>query len=587
MQRYRVSDLIKIEKKTFDGQVMISDTQYFDHRDTVNRINNYKNDKFHENAEEDAIFWNLAKPRLPHFVKKIGLKPRNFRMYARGRKNFIQSWIINQKFQKWAKDSRFAIDLEDLKWNASEYGTAVMKLVDEGSTDTLNGEEVDKFNLKACYPSRIYYDTSTENIVDSPIIEEHQMTESQIRDKAEAWGWDEEDIERILETAEKVKGTENSDVFTKYICLERHGDYKEDDDGWHNVSLKPKYMRHVVFGSGDNEVVYKEELKIDDCPYYDFAIGNYEGRHLRVGVYERLFQLQERVNQLVNENKQASTIASLLLFRSQEEDMVGVNLLKEAMSGQVLNSADLEQIGIDNRFLNSFLSELMALERQADLLCMTPDVSTVKDPENSPVRSRILATNEINSAFEPTRARLAYKLSEVLIKKIFPAQVAEWNKDDIIEIAENTEDIRIYDFYVLDNKVNTWLAEQYSQGYYPTQQEQEAYRQKTVERWNIEGRILGGLKGFFNFDYGLYLNPIDSDMNRGQINEAYDTLFNWRMGNPAIVNDPYFQQYLENNNITPIRFTPQEVGEMVAAQQPGAQAEPKQPDKLLNQVQDV
>jgi hypothetical protein len=90
-----------------------------------------------------------------------------------------------------------------------------------------------------------------------------QMTESQIRDKAKAWGWDEEDIEKILETAVKVKGTESSDVFTKYICYERHGDYKEDDDGWHNVSLNPKYMRHVVFGEGDNEVVYKEEVKID------------------------------------------------------------------------------------------------------------------------------------------------------------------------------------------------------------------------------------------------------------------------------------------------------------------------------------
>lgn len=582
--RFRASEVISREIQTFKGKIKITDVAGFDHYDTVDKINNYKNDTFHKNTEEGAIFWNLAKPRIPHFVKKFKLKPRNFRMYAKGNNSFFASWIINQKFQYWARESGFAIDLEDLKVNASEYGTAIMKLVDEGSVDTIYDEEVDKYNFKPCYLSRLYYDTAVEWIINSNIIEVHHMTEFDLRQKMSVWDLKEEDIEHIKKYATKVTGTEADMVITKYIIFERHGEYKEDKDGWYDEKEKPVYMRHVLCGEGDNEkILFKEKMERKDCPYYDFPIGGYDGHHLREGVYARLFDLQKRVNQLVNENKQASTIASLLLFKSEEEDLYGKNLIQQAISGQVLNTRDLEQVGIDNRYLQGFLNELLLIEKQADALCMTPDVASTKDPENSPVRTRILNINEINSAFDTIRDRIALKLVKIMLDKIMPAQVAEWNKEDLIEISSNFQDIKIYDFYVLNYKLRQYIKKAFKEGRNPTEEEKAQFLEKESYRMNVEGRQLKGMKGFFNFDYGFYMNPTNSDMDRGQQNEIIDWAMELFMANPAIVNHPLYQYKLEMNNIPPFMMSMGEA-QQYGQQQQGQPAQTPQKDKLLDQV---
>ncbi len=585
MEIYRVSELTEKEIQTYKRVINISDTQTFDHYDTINRINNYKNDKFHKNTEADTIFWNLAKPRVPHFVKKINLKPRNFRMYAKGNLHSMSSWIINQRFQKWGKDSHFTLDLEDLKHNVAEYGEAVMKLVDQGSVETLEGENIDKYNLKRCHFTSIYYDTTVEDIIESQsIIEKHELSEAQIRKKMKAWGLEEEDIDHIKKHADTVKGTEGAVGIKKYILYERHGWFNEGENEMYDSRKKPEYTRHVFIGKGDNELIlYKEKMDVEDCPYLDFHGGNYDGRHLRVGVYERLFQIQKRANQLVNENKQASTIASLLLFKSMEDDLTGVNLIAKAQSGQIIKTADLQQIGIDNRFLQNFLNELLMIEKQADQLCMTPDVASTKDPENSPVRSRILSINEISSAFETLRTRIAFKLSEVLIKRILPSLVAEWNKEDMFEISTNVEDVRIYDFYFIQNQLTAFIKEEFKKGRNPSPEEQQAFLASQTERLNIEGRRIKNLKGYFNFDYGLYMNPDDSDMDRGQMNEIIFNALSMFQANPAITSIPLFRQYLEMNNIPSFRLSVGEMQQFGQTQSQKPETAPKR-DKLLSEV---
>ena len=584
-ERWRISELISQEKDAFKRTIQISKTKTFDHYDTIDKVNNYRNDEFHLNTEADTIFWNLAKPRIPHFVKKINLKPRNFRMYAKGNLHYIYSWIINQFFQKWGRESHFTLDLEDLKSATSEYGSCAMKLIDKGSVETLEGESIDKYNLNRCNLATLFFNTKVENIIESTIIEDHEMLEAQIRTKMKAWNLDEADIEHIKKHSEIVGGSEHNAALIEYKVQERHGYYKPDADGWYDEKEKTVYMRHVITGAGDQELVlYKEEMDIEECPYSDYHVGSYDGRWLRVGVYERLFNLFKRVNELVNENRTASKIASLLLFRSQEDDLTGENLINEAISGQVIDSADLEQIGITNQFLGEFLNEMLLIEKHADQLTLTPDVASTKNPDNAPVRSRILAINEINSSFETTKTRIAFKLSEVLVKRILPSLVAEWNKQDIFEIANNAEDVRIYDFFVMQTKLHNFLKEAFARGVNPSPEAQAEFIEKQQTRLNIEGRKMK-VKGAFNFKYGLFMAPDDSDIDKAQMNEIITQGLAMKQGNPAIVLDPLFQFYMEFNNAPPFRMSAQEVAQQVEGQAQGGQApQPNKPDKLLSQV---
>lgn len=576
---YNLTDTIEKEIQSFKGTIFISKNNSFDHYDTIEKINNYRNDKFHKNTEIDTIFWNFAKARQPFFTKKLRLKQKNFKMYARGENNFYQGWIANMRWQKWARDSGFTLDLEDLKENVSIYGSVVMKLVSKESAKTIDDEEIDKYNIEPCYFTNLFYDTSVENIIDSVIIERHEMTEMQLRSKSKVWTADGKDtIDKAIKNADEVQGTTSDDVITKYIIFERTGEYIKKE------GAKPKYMQFYVCGSGDKEVIlFERELKKKDCPYIDFHLSAYQGRHLRVGLYERLFNIIKRGNRLVNENAEASKIASLLLLKSSEEDLIGVNLLQKAQSGQILDTRDLEQIGIDNRYFQYFINEMMMLERQADLLCMTPEVSTGNLPSDATVRGQILSANEITTAFDSIVDRIGFRMVRVLMDKIMPAITAEWSKEDVIEISDSEYDVRVYDYYVIKFLQNKWLGTQVKN---PSPEEQKLFIQSETAKLNIEGRKLNKMKGFFNFKYGFYMNPSGAIENKERKNEAYQVALGMKQNNPAIVNDPLFRQFLEDNNITPFRITQQEIDEFSQTQQRTAQPQVKKEDKLLGAVKE-
>ena len=160
-------------------------------------------------------------------------------------------------------------------------------------------------------------------------------------------------------------------------------------------------------------------------------------------------------------------------------------LLQQAKSGQIIATRDLEQIGVDNRYFQYFTSEMMMIERQADLLCMTPEVSTGNLPADATVRGQILSANEVTTAFEPIIDRIGFKMGKLLIDKIMPAITAEWNKEDIVEISENEYDIKVYDFYAMKYLLNEWLKQQFILGKNPTEEEQQLYIQKEVDVLNV------------------------------------------------------------------------------------------------------
>lgn len=581
-----LSDLINQEIASFKGQINISETSTFDHYDTIQKINNYRNNKFHSNSDADDIFWNLAKARMPYFLKKLRLKQKNFKMYAKGDNNFYQGWIANMRFQKWARESGFTLDLEDLKENVAIYGTVVMKLISKEDARTLDDEKISKFNLEPVFFTNLFYDTSTPDIINSTVIEYHEMTELQLRSKQGIW--DESGpntIQKALEQAKIVQGTSADNVLTKYIIYERWGEYKDD---MNDIEEKVKYRQYFVCGEGDKEVkLYKKDAnKKKDFPYIDFHLNAYQGRHLRVGVYERLFELFKRINRLINENAQASAIASLLLMSSSEEDLVGVNLLDQSVSGQIVDTKDLKQIGITNNDFNAFASELSIIDRQADLLCMTPEVSTGNLPADATVRGQILSANEITSAFETSVDRIGFKVSKVLLEKIIPSQVAGWNKEDIVEIAEYEIDIRIYDFKFATSKLNEWLEDQFEKGNNPTPEQQKAWVDRMITRLNVEGRKVTNMKGFFDFEFGFYMNPTGYNENKERKNETSTNAINMILSNPNVTKLPIFRQLLEDNNITPFRLTDEEIAELLTTSEGGAKVAQAKSDELLSQVKE-
>ena len=126
----------------------------------------------------------------------------------------------------------------------------------------------------------------------------------------------------------------------------------------------------------------------------------------------------------------------------------------------------------------------------------------------------------------------------------------------MIEISEGFEDIQLYDDAITKHTLELRAIHAKKNGLeFNLQAEEEDIRSQISK----VGRKLEYPDNFFNFDYGLTINVTGENVDKGAQNDAYANIMEYIMKAPAIQANPYFRQYVENNGITPIRLTNQQV----------------------------
>ena len=400
----------------------------------------------------------------------------------------------------------------------------------------------------------IYFDPLIDDIRNTDKVEYHYMTKQELMEK---------------------------DWFRDDMQPEDDGKYKI----WEYWGYEGEQFKQVVgYGEGEKELVLSDlEMSEDDDPYYDFHLTAYKGTWLRVGVVERLFTIQEQVNRLVNYNEKNNEISSLLLLRTNDPNTSG-NVLRGAESGQIVNSADLQQIGITNSYLNEFIAQLQKLEARADELCYTPQiVRGEQSPAGTPFRSTAVVSNNAKSSFRFIRERIGETLSYILKEKILPGVVSSWNKGETVDLASSLEDVRIFEDYYTISLIKEFMKKKAESGYLVEVNELAKFVEQNINNLDRKGRKIKIPKGFFDFKWGIKFNVTGESVDKAQRNGAYESILTWIQSNPAIQDNPYFRQYVEDNGITPIRLTKQEMQQM---QPQGGQPQPMNAgqDKLLQAV---
>ena len=519
-----------------------------------------------QRQEDNLIFWNISTARVVHFAKNIDLDTKDLQPIAKGDANFMQGWILKLRFQKWCKDNKLSLTLNDLSEGIASYGSIVWKLYYDYETKESKLVEADLRNL--------YFSPTVKCIRKANVVELHYLSEIEIREKDGAW----DNIEDVLKNAIKTNGDTKAAEANRYSnreIWERWGGVIDENNKTH-------YMHYIGAGYGDKEVIaFEEEVDCEDMPYYDFHIGRYRGRWMRVGVVERLFKLQERANAVVNQNAEATQIASLLLMRTNDPNTTG-NVLQGAISGQIINSADLQQIGINNTAFNILLGELDRIERQADKLCLTPEVITGdRMPSNIPFRSLAGQMNSAKSAFAYIKQSIGEEIGFLLEEKLFPSIVKNWNRGDMIDIMDDLKDINIYDEQMIIQKEIEYITTANEQGKVVSDEELKQVEEEYRANLQKTGRTIEIPNKFFNFEFGISVDVTGESVDKSQQNDAYSNILQWKMQNPQIVNDPFFRQYCENNGVTPFRMTQKEIAQQqMGAQQQGAQ--PVKPGEQAN-----
>ena len=554
-----IGSQVKSVKKRSEEPTEIIKGLTHDYREIINRIYFYKNDKFIECSDDTAIFWNVVKPYVMHFSKNLDLDTKDFRVIARGDAKYFQAWVLNTKFVKWADDNNFSIVVDDLTQLVCEFGSYVVKLVKEkGITE-----------VRACDLRHLYFDPAVKNIRDSDIVEMHYLTAQEIKAKSDVW----DNTEEIVNISDEEKS--ETDGFKKIEVWEFTGHYNGE------------YLHAIGAGYGDDSVIaFQENIKKEDCKYYDFHLDKYTGTWLRKGAYETNFILQERANTLVNENAQATNIASLLLLRSEDPNTKG-NVLRGAVSGQIVNSRDLQQIAIDNRATGVLLGELDRIEAQVRKNLMLPDIATGDTlPSGTTFRGQALQSNAYKSAFKQMRNRVAEPMKDIIQHHVLPELVRKWDRDEILELAGGEDDIVLYDDSVKIKRKIELLAKSLQIGQPVMIEMLDALDQDTDQELPKVGRKLNHGKGYFDFEYGLLLDPVGETYDKAQQNDALVQAIVMTSQNPAISDIPAFSQLLENNGIKSFRLRAGEKQAIMANNQtgPATQMRPVQQKQLANAV---
>jgi len=541
----KIENIIKISEKPFE----IIKGLYFNHREAIDRIYCYKNDKFYKCEDEDALFWNVVKPYVMHYAKNIDLDTKDFRAIGKGDTNFYQSWALNIRFNKWADDNNFSIKIDDLTQLISEFGSYVWKLKKNKEKEN---------DIFPCDLRNLYFDPSVEDIRETDIVEKHYLTENYIRDKNGIW----KNTEEVIKTKDKKEQSEFDRIevweFTGY-----------DDE--------TKSYRHVV-GNGYGEnclILFEEEIDKNDNKYFDFHLDKYSGRWLRIGNYETNFILQRRANTLINENAEATNIASLLLLESTNPEARG-NIFKSVRSGQILPQG-LKQIAIENRAVSVLLGELDRIEAQVRKNLMLPDVATGDQlPSGITFRGQALMNNAYKTAFKQTRNRIAEPLKDIVSKYVLPSLIEKWNKEEMIEITENISDIQSYDEAIKTQRKIDYVKEKNLAGEPVQPGELEALDRNTEQQIGKVGRKLGTGKDFFNFEYGFMIDPVGETYDKAQQNDAIIQAITLTAQNPTISEIPAFMQLLENNGIASFRLKPEQKQEIISNNNPQIMRSPQE-----------
>lgn len=529
----------------------------FNQRDILRKIDFYINNKYTE-RDDDAIFWNISNHRITHFAKLISPDTKDFYPYGLGQFNFLQAWALRKKVKEWFDNGEFYKTLNDTGEGLATYGSEVWKKHKEKGIVEVEEVKLDK----------LYFDQSVEWIEDSNIVELHELTTHDLWEKDGIW----DNVVDVFKTDRKAH---------KYEVWEFTGYYSENEDE------KPVYKHVIGHGYGQQEIIlWEEEITQDECPYLDFHLGKYRGTWLRMGVVQRLFDLQERTNTLVNQNAQSTAIASLLLLKSANADITG-NVLEQAVNGQIIGDETLQQIGITNTGLNQFVQELQLINQQADKLCLTPEiVQGEASPSNTTFRGIAVVNAGAVTAFKNYRQDFFEKVANFLLKEVFPTLVKKWSREKTIEMAEDEEDVEAYDKAIIEDAKRQALLN----GNLVTPELEQQITLDVQENMRKIGRRVEPSEDFFNFKWGFKMVATDESVDKSAQNDAYFNGIQMTLSSQGAVNDiPLFKQYLENNGISPQKMTASQKQELqqAAMGSQGAMPEPRQPDKLLTQAKQL
>ena len=204
------------------GKVEISEGYTFSQYALIKRIMLYSNGIYPtgkiDKQGKYKYFFDICSPRIDSEIKNIDFDTKDVKIDSDGKNDFLPVFIANLSLKEWMRNNKESVDINDAVELGSGWGNVVWKKVKGGY------EIVD---LKNFY----VLNQTAQLLEDSPVIERHILTQSELRAKSDIW----KNVDDVIETCgdktvSAVKdGVEQAKAVKYYEIYERNGEISEQD----------------------------------------------------------------------------------------------------------------------------------------------------------------------------------------------------------------------------------------------------------------------------------------------------------------------------------------------------------------------
>lgn len=580
------------------NDIEVVDGYSFNQYDTIKRVHLYLNSqfegsKFYEGREK--IFFNIVKFRKEAVARFFDIDTKDIKLRPMNPKSEFSTLFLEKELQYWVKKNKFDILLNKMADSFTAYGSAVLRKTPKGA--------------KLMDLRRLFLDPTVESIKDSRFITvKHVLTASQLREKVKD-GWDADAIERIIRRKEEGEEITESSAesyedgvtltairSTPYFEIyERFGEVPKSEFGGKSKEMvrslfivAEPFAKSEIDGQQyeNGEVLYKAEWK-KEYPFRDIHYSKTEGRWLGVGVVEDLFPVQERMNEIKNQQRISMEISSIHLFQTSDTTIVS-NVLTDLSNGAVIKSkSGINPIVNEERNLAAFANEETSYLGMADRISFANDLVTGGQlPTSTPATNAVIQQNNSVSVFLFKRQNVTNWLQDFFTDLVLPQALKDMTAEHILRYAGDSSVLKLID----DSLVQEAKFKAILVGDKPLSEEElmavefstrtELQKLGNVRFVKIKENLYGDLE--FEFDMQIGNEQEDPNVMANNIKSVLVEL----VTNPQLMQNPLakllFSEYAQRIGINPAKLE-MAMGKMETASLDPALLE-TDANKLVSQV---
>jgi len=400
------------------GEYAICDELEFSPYRINRRILLYKN-QYYTSGKYDSqgnykYWFDIIQPRVDSEIKNIDFDTKDISLASLSDNDTAKLILANARLQQYLQETGQAEKLNEAVERGSEWGNVVWK------------------KLKNSYKIMNLYDLYVlnpiaETLEDSDVIEHQVMSVSDIRKMKDVWTNTDKLTENVKEN-KLLHVYEYNGEMTKKQYNEAKGELGGGDE---------YVLGKVIVGGAEEdaptEILYCEYL--EEKPYIEYHRGKFSGRWLRVGMYEVLFDIQTRCNQIGNQIATGLEWASKTIFRSSDK-VIAQNILTDLDNGDVIKSQDLAQVQTRMEGFDQLIADWNRLIELANSLTNSYEIITGESsPSGTPFRLGALQNQNANKLYDFIREKLSLSLQELVNDWILPELLKDLKVQDAIELS--------------------------------------------------------------------------------------------------------------------------------------------------------